>query len=359
MLHARPLFSRFVAAFIFAAFAASVANARPPVKDDPVFSSGTKARIVLAGDSIVTDNAGWGAVVAFDGSGTHTTVQAAIAAAPANAAKPFVILIKPGVYEGQIFAPKNKPFIHLIGEPGETKNTVITYALNVYEPVTAEKVPHKGTGFIVLGDNFRAENITFENTAGDRGQALALRVDGDRAVFENCRMIGWQDTLMVNNGCQYFRNCHIEGRVDFIYGSATAVFDNCIIHSKNGGHITAASTLREKPFGFVFLRCKLTGDPTPWDKSKPVKNPPLTDLGRPWRPYASVAYIECEMGSHIIPEGWNNWRKAENEKTARYSEYKSTGPGANPTARVTWAKQLTDDEARQYTMQNIFDGWQP
>ena len=106
---------------------------------------------------------------------------------------------------------------------------------------------------IVLGDDFRAENITFQNTSGDHGQALALRVDGDRASFKNCRMLGWQDTLMMNQGRQYFADCYIEGRVDFIYGSATGVFAKCEIKSKNGGHVTAASTPENQAFGFVFL----------------------------------------------------------------------------------------------------------
>ncbi|WP_161554744.1 pectinesterase family protein [Ereboglobus luteus] len=300
------------------------------------------------------------AVVAFDGSGTHTTIQAAIAAAPSGASKPHVILVKPAVYQGQVIIPRDKPFIHLIGEPGETKATVITYGLNVYEPKTDEKIPHKGTGVVVLADDFRAENITFENTAGDRGQALALRVDGDRAVFENCRMLGWQDTLMANKGRQYYKNCHVEGRVDFIYGGATAVFDGCVIHSKNGGYVTAASTPREARFGYVFLRCKLTGDPAPWDAGKPPpKKPPQAFLGRPWRPHAHVAFIECELGGHIKPEGWNNWRKEENEKTARYFEYKNTGPGADPAARAAWSRQLTDGEAKLYTVENIFGDWRP
>ncbi len=300
------------------------------------------------------------AVVAFDGSGTHTTVQAAIAAAPANATKPHIILIKPGIYQGQILIPKDKPFIHLVGEPAETKNTVLTYALNVRETDAGTIEKHKGTGVIVHADDFRAGNITFENTSGDHGQALALRVDGDRVVFENCRMLGWQDTLMANKGRQYYKDCYIEGRVDFIFGDAIAVFENCVIHSKNGGYVTAASTPQDRPFGYVFLRCKLTGDPAPWDAGKPApKNPPQAFLGRPWRPYANVAFIECEMGQHIKPEGWNNWRRPENEKTARYSEYKSTGPGANPEARVPWSKQLTDDESKQYTIKNIFGGWRP
>lgn len=183
-------------------------------------------------------------------------------------------------------------------------------------------------------------------------------------MVRNCRLLGWQDTLYINSGRHYFRDCYIEGRVDFIYGSATAVFENCEIRSKAGGHVTAASTPQEKPYGFVFLRCRLTGDDEPWEPADPAKKSrrPLATLGRPWRPHAAVAYIECDMGDHIAPAGWDNWRKAENEKTARYSEYKSTGPGAKPESRAPWSKQLTDAEAAAYTLPTILggtDGWDP
>jgi pectinesterase len=308
------------------------------------------------------------AVVSFDGAGNYTTVQAAIAAAPDHGTNPFTILIKPGKYAGQFVVPKEKQHIHLIGE--ETENTLLTYPLNVFEtnptnPVVNPKF--KGIGTVVLGDDFHAENITFENTSGDHGQALALRVLGDRAVVNHCRLLGWQDTLRVDDARQYFTNCYIEGRVDFIYGSGTAVFDRCEIHSKNGGFVTAANTPQNKPVGFVFLDCKLTGDPTPWVNptnpvvGKPSKKP-LADLGRPWRPYASVTYVRCELGDHISPTGWNNWGNVTNETTARYAEYKSTGPGANPEKRVKWAKQLSDDEAKQLSVEKILggtDGWQP
>lgn len=156
------------------------------------------------------------------------------------------------------------------------------------------------------------------------------------------------------------------GRVDFIYGSATAVFDHCEIHSRNGGHITAASTPPDQPYGFVFLHCKLTGDPQPW--VSPAGTPaspsrqPMADLGRPWRPHASVTYVDCDMGDHIRPAGWNNWRNPTNELTARYAEYRSAGPGTNPAARVKWAHPLTDEQVRNYTVENILGGadcWKP
>ncbi|MGC4074283.1 MAG: pectinesterase family protein [Nibricoccus sp.] len=290
------------------------------------------------------------------------TLQAAIDAAPDNSEKPYVILIKPGHYRWQqTLIPKSKRFIHLVGEDPNT--TVLSFHLNVYETLKERRLEKlEGITLIAQGDDFSATNLTIENIAGDRGQALALRLDGDRAVVRNCRLLGWQDTLMVNNGRQYFRGCYIEGRVDFIFGSATAVFENCELRSKAGGHVTAASTPQEKPFGYVFLRCRLTSDDTPWEPSDTKKGRLLATLGRPWRPYAAVAFIECEMGDHIAATGWNNWGKPDNEKTARYAEYKSTGPGANTAARVSWSKQLTDTEAAAYTLENILSGsdaWNP
>lgn len=305
------------------------------------------------------------AIVASDGSGTHLTVQAAIAAAPDNSTRPFNILVKPGTYHGPFIIPKEKPHVCLTGE--EMENTILTWPYNVNDKQPAPAYSFN-PGMAIVGNDFCAKNLTIQNTSGDHGQALAVRVDADRAVFEHCRITGWQDTMMLNNGRDYFTNCYIAGRVDFIYGSATAVIDHCEIHSRNGGHVTAASTPQNQPFGFVFLDCKLTGDSVPWVNptnatvaTNSTKRA-MADLGRPWRAYASVAYIRCEMGDHIKPEGWNNWRNPTNELTARFSEYKSIGPGANPGQRAKWAKQLTDDKAASMTVENILrgsDGWKP
>jgi pectinesterase len=304
-------------------------------------------------------------IVSHDFSADYKDLQSAINAAPDHGTKPFRILVKPGAYQGQFIVPKEKARIQIIGE--DVTNTILTYALNVYE-TNADTIPKfKGIGVIVLGDDFRADNLTFANTSGDHGQALALRVMGDRAVFNRCRLLGWQDTLRVDDARQYFTNCYIEGRVDFIYGSGTAVFDRCEIHSKNGGYVTAANTPADKPLGFVFLDCKLTGDPTPWVNptnavaAAPAKAP-MTYLGRPWRPYASVTYVRCDLGDHIRPAGWDNWRNPTNELTARFAEYQSTGPGANPAQRVKWSRQLTDDAAKELTVEKILagaDGWRP
>jgi pectinesterase len=307
------------------------------------------------------------AIVANDVSASYTNLQAAINAAPDKGTKPFRILVRQGVYQGQFIVPREKSHVELLGE--DVTNTVLTYGLNVRESDANTDTRFKGTGVIVLADDFTAENITFQNTSGDHGQALALRVDGDREVFQHCRMLGWQDTLMINNGREYLTNCYVAGRVDFIYGSATAVFDRCEIHSKNGGHVTAANTPKDRPYGFVFLDCRLTGDPQPWIDPQGIAvnsnkdgSVSKADLGRPWRSYASVTYVNCEMGDHIRPGGWNNWRNPTNELTARYAEYHSTGPGANPDQRVKWAKQLTDEQARDLTVEKLLggsDGWNP
>jgi len=304
--------------------------------------------------------------VAADGSGNMRTVQDALAAAPAHSADRTVIHIVPGTYTGPFVVPRDKPNITLEGTDAAT--TILTWDRNVFDPIPPGDDAFN-PGLQVVADNFQAAHLTIQNTSGNHGQALAVRADGNRELFVDCRITGWQDTLMINNGRDYFQECFIAGRVDFIYGSATAWFADCEIHSRNGGHVTAASTPRDHPYGFVFMTCRLTGDAIAWDPAstnpsttRKDKLTPMADLGRPWRPYASVTYINCEMGEHIKPEGWNNWRKTSNESTARYSEYHSTGPGAAPDKRFAWTHQLTDDQARLITLQTVLGGadhWDP
>jgi pectinesterase len=291
--------------------------------------------------------------VAQEGSGDFKTVQSAIDAIPSNPTERTVIRIKPGTYKERIRVPKDKPMITFQGDDGAVEKTILTWDYSAKSKENDKEVGTSGSySTLVESNDFMAQHITFENTAGEVGQAVALRTTGDRQVFRNCRFLGWQDTLYTHQGRCYFVDCYIEGRVDFIFGRSTALFENCHIHSKNGGYVTAAATPKEAPFGYVFIKCKLTG----------TGGPASTYLGRPWRPDASVAYIECEMGDHIKPEGWHNWGKESNEQTARYVEYLSTGPGANAEKRVAWSKQLTADEAKQYIAANVLsgaDGWDP
>ncbi|MEO7044247.1 MAG: pectinesterase family protein, partial [Ferruginibacter sp.] len=198
----------------------------------------------------------------------------------------------------------------------------------------------------ISGNRFHAENITFQNSAGPVGQALALYVNADMAVFKNCRFLGNQDTIYLSgeSSRQFFTDCYIEGTTDFIFGPATAVFKNCIIYCKANSFITAANTTPGKSFGFVFFDCKITAD------SSVTK----VYLGRPWRAFAKAVFINCDLPKQITPDGWNNWSNPENEKTAFYGEYKNTGEGSSIAKRVAWSHQLTDKEAKLYTLENIF-----
>ncbi|GHA74929.1 pectinesterase family protein [Pontibacter akesuensis] len=291
-------------------------------------------------------------VVAKDGSGDFKTVQEAINAVPDFRKKETTIFIKNGVYKEKLVLPASKTAVKFIGE--DVKNTILTNDdfASKKNRFGEEMGTTGSTSFYVFGDDFSAENITFENSAGPVGQAVAVRVDGDKVMFTNCRFLGNQDTLYPHGekSRQYYKNCYIEGTTDFIFGWSTAVFEDCEIYSKKGGnYITAASTLEGTPYGFVFLNCRLTGD-------APAKS---YYLGRPWRPYAKTVFINTYMGNHITPKGWHNWNKPDAEKTSYYAEYNSTGPGADPKARVKWAHQLTKEQAQQYTLANIFDGWIP
>lgn len=285
-------------------------------------------------------------VVAQDGSGDYTTIQQAIDVCKHFPDKRIVVHVKPGTYKEKLEIYSWTTNISLLGEnPFTTIITFDDYAgkgdINTFRSYSVK----------VLGNRLRAENITFENTAGPVGQAVALHVEADQAVFKNCRFMGNQDTIYTGgeNSRQYFLNCYIEGTTDFIFGAATAVFENCEIVSKKDSYITAASTTQGKAFGYVFLNCKL----------RAVDGITKVYLGRPWRSFAKTVFITCELGSHILPEGWHNWNKPDAEKTSFYAEYQSTGAGANTNARVAWSHQLTHVQAKAYSVKNIFGDWHP
>jgi pectinesterase len=293
-------------------------------------------------------------VVAADGSGQFKTVQSAIDSIPDGNAEARLIIIKPGTYKEQVVIDSSKRFLTLRGEDKDARKTIITF--DRYATIENPQAPGKRVGVpgsesvSIHADNFTAENITFENTAGRVAAAMAVWSVGDKQIFRNCRFLGWQDTLCVQGKRIYFRDCYMEGRVDFIIGSATAVFEKCHLHATDGGVITAASTKPETPFGLVFIKCKVTCKE---DRSY---------LGAPWQAGAATAFIECELGENLWPRGWTEWRGEEHHKTARFVEYKNTGPGAHPLKRPAWTRQLSDAEAKSYTVENILsgeDGWNP
>lgn len=295
-----------------------------------------------------------GATVAADGTGDFRSVQEAINASPQNstAAQPWTIRIKPGVYKERLYIQREKRFLRLIGEDAAT--TIVSFDLHADvlgpdgKPIGTFRTPSTQ----VDADDFTAENLTFANSAGPVGQALAIRIDGDRHVYRHCRFEGWQDTILVNRGRHYFEECTIVGHVDFIFGAGTDWFERCEIRCLRDGYVTAASTPAETPYGYVFNRCRIVGA-TPEVR---------TYLGRPWRPFAATLFLHCELGAVVRPEGWHNWGKPEREQTTRYGEFGSTGEGANDAVRVRWAKSLTPTEAAAVTMRRVLagaDGWDP
>ncbi len=318
--------------------------------------------------------------VARDGSGDYTSIRASIDAIPKDNREPVVVRVSPGSYREKLYI--DKPFVSLVGEDPAT--TIVSWndcAKKLF-PDGRKYGTFESYTLFAGGDDFYAEGLTIENSAGpgnEVGQAIAAYVDADRVVFRNCRILGSQDTLFTGPlplkpitgsgfggprdgaarkyGRQYYERCMIRGDVDFIFGSATAVFDECEIFSNErnesvNGYVSAASTPPESLFGHVFIDCRLTGDARPFS----------VYLGRPWREHAKTAYIRCMMESHIVPVGWHNWDKPDAERTTRYVEYGSSGPGGCIEKRAAWSRRLSDLEALEYTPASILGGkdlWNP
>ena len=288
-------------------------------------------------------------VVSRDGTGNFRTLQEARESARAFMDYTVTIYVKNGVYKEKVIVPSWVENIDIIGE--DRDKTIITYDdhANINKMGTFRTYTVK-----VEGSDITFKNLTIENNAAQLGQAVALHTEGDRLKFINCRILGNQDTIYTGAKFTrlYFKDCYIDGTTDFIFGPSTALFEDCIIHSKRNSYVTAASTPKEAKYGYVFKHCKLTAEPGV-DK---------VYLGRPWRPYAYTLFIECELGKHIVLAGWHNWGKQSNEETARYMEYKNTGEGANASERVAWSKQLTKKEAEAVTVDAIFrtqSNWNP
>lgn len=321
-------------------------------------------------------------VVAHDGSGDYPTVQAALDAIPPHNTTKITVFIKNGLCREKLQLDSTKDFVTLEGE--DVFNTILTYDDHPgkVSPQGDSINTRTSYSFRIKGNEFSARDITFRNDAGiSAGQAVALEVQGDKARFTHCRIIGNQDILFLNSekSRQYYKDCYIEGTTDFIFGAATAWFTRCHIHSKKNSHVTAASTPAQHPYGFIFYDCMLTGDTAVHNAS----------LGRPWRPEiaggrasrkvtllrqssndgpsanppvassASVNYIHCYIDAFIRPEGWATWNNTDSYKTARYGEYGNYGPGSDATSRVSWSHQLKEEEVQRFTFKNIFGDWNP
>lgn len=313
--------------------------------------------------SITSTYGQYDVVVAKDGSGNFTTVQAAIDAAPTGRTTAYKIFIKNGKYKEVVTLPSNKPFLELIGE--SAARTIITYDNYSGKPIPGGGGAGYGTNncatVFVNGSDCALFNLSIENSTGyvgDGPQAVAVYVTGDRVAFKNCRLNSGQDTLWHNgSGRQYFKNCYIDGNTDFIFGSSIAVFDSCVIYGRDrvdgggGGYLTAANTTIGQPYGEVFRDCQIP------------KNRGITSysMGRPWQNQPKTVYLNTRMSSSIQPTGWSTWNVSTSEIT--YAEYKNkyyNGTPVDVSQRLSWSKQLSDAEAAAYyNNSNLFGAWDP
>ena len=284
-------------------------------------------------------------VVAKDGTGDFFTVKEAIDAIPDYNNGTFKIRLSEGVYREKISIPWTKRNVLMYG----VGKAVISWDdFAGRKNIKGHNMGTSGSATIYFGaDNWTAENITFENTAGRVGQAVAVQTLGNNIRFRNCRFLGNQDTLYTRGAgnsnehiggerWNYFDNCYIEGTTDFIFGASAAIFRNCEIRSLSNSYVTAASTVEGQEVGYIFFNCRLTA----------AEGVTKCYLGRPWRPYAKTIFINCELGEHITPAGWELWSNKENPSTTYYGEYGSKGKGAVKKGRVEWSHQLTKKEAQ-------------
>lgn len=309
--------------------------------------------------------------VSRDGTCEFRTVAEAIEVCRAFMDYHKVIYVKKGTYKEKLEMPSWLTNIEICGE--DRDQTIITWDdhanIKISDPAQGINIQHQGKPMgtfrtytvKVSGSLITFRNITIENNAARLGQAVALHVEGDRCLFDNCRFLGHQDTVYTGRAGarQLFRDCYIEGTTDFIFGPSTAWFENCDIVDKADSYVTAASTPQDVKYGYVFNRCRITcleGD----EAKASNKGNAITKcyLGRPWRPYAYTLFMNCTLGSHILAEGWQEWGKGTAD-TARYLEYNNVdanGKAVSTVNRVAWAKQLTKKDAARITMQEVFGG---
>lgn len=296
-----------------------------------------------------TDHTRFRAIVAADGSGEFMTIQGAVAAvATGTKENPATILVEAGTYRERVFIQREKRHLRIIGESPESTILVFDLHAGVMGPDGKKIGTFRTPTLYVDADDVTFENLTVSNDAGPVGQALALSAQGDRLVFRNCRFLGHQDTIFLNRGRHYFANCYIEGTTDFIFGAATAWFEDCQIHCLKSSYITAASTPPDSVYGFIFNNCKVS-----------AAEDTEVYLGRPWRDHAAVLIMNSGLPAAIRPEGWHNWGRSEAEKTVRYLESNNVGPGADTGRRVSWSRQISSEEAKSITTPGVFGSWDP
>jgi len=272
---------------------------------------------------------------AADDAYRFPTIQNALDHAPdVSPGGRLYIHIAPGTYRERLYVSQYRPRTTLLGMGTDPSQVVVSAGQN---PKSAQSTFFSET-VEVLADDFHADNLTIENTAGATGQAVALSVTADRVIVKHCRLLGYQDTLFANYGRQYYVDSYIAGAVDFIFGNAAAVFERSEIHATNGGYLTAQSrTSEQQKTGYVILHSRITNDD--------LAGKGLF-LGRPWRAYSRVIVMNSELSAGLDPKGWNDWGR--DPKTVFYAEFENTGAGAAMDGRLPWVKHLSAVQAQEF-----------
>ncbi|XP_028752948.1 pectinesterase QRT1-like [Neltuma alba] len=292
-------------------------------------------------------------VVDQNGNGDSSTVQGAVDMVPDQNSQRVKIYISPGTYREKVFVPKNKPYVSFIGKRNQTHGVVITWNSKSSDiGSNGQELGTYGSATVAVESNyFCANRITFENSvvaeAGGHGmQGVALRVDSDRAMFYQVRILGTQDTLLDNTGTHYFLKCFIQGKIDFICGSAKSLYEDCRLKSTADSYGAIAAHHRDTPSeetGFSFVGCSIQGTGKVY-------------LGRAWGDYSRIIYSNCHMDDIIIPQGWTEWNHPSRKKTALFGEFQCQGKGADRSGRVPWSKSFTFEEARPFLDRNFING---
>ncbi|TMW98949.1 hypothetical protein EJD97_003270 [Solanum chilense] len=297
------------------------------------------------------------AIVALDGSGSFMSISEALQAAPNNSDRRYTIQIKEGIYNEYVFVHINKTNINFIGEGMD--RTIISGCKS------------NGTGFKtnetatvdIHGHGFVAQDITIQNTAGaSMHQAVAMSISADNVAFYRCKFDGYQDTLYVKKGVQFFRDCEVYGTVDFIFGNAKVILQNCSIYVRkpedNQNEVTIIAQGRKRKHedtAIILQGCTINVTQEVREQEPKVR----VFLGRPWKNHSRAIVMSSYLDDYIDPEGWVEWNG--NTEDIYFGEYNNRGPGANMDRRVKWEKILSEYDVTNFTVRNFLHGdeWIP